>query len=182
MISAPPVRLWSTSKIRCFPYVVGCRYTQYCCSKRRFPEASHGRVSSHIDRHRSLKSSFPELSEKYWVDRCAVSPKRAISYTLELPILLQIKPYSLEDHDIFFLRQCCDGTHLLRLSARWYLVWCLVAGFTHCIVSSSTAGRHGGWSPPNAEARGLNYARRAERSKDVRSFSSRAKSASLARP
>ena len=43
-------------------------------------EASHGRFSSHVDHHRSLKSSIPELSEKYWVDRCAVSPKRAISY------------------------------------------------------------------------------------------------------
>ena len=92
MISAPPVRLWSTSKIRCFPYVVGCRYTQYAAQNAGFLKPVTDGVSSHIDRHRSLKSSFPELSEKYWVDRCAVSPKRAISYTLELPILLQIKP------------------------------------------------------------------------------------------
>ena len=62
------------------------------CPKPRFPEASHGQVSSHVDHHRSLKSSIPELSEKYWVDRCAVSPKRAISYALEVYILLQIHP------------------------------------------------------------------------------------------
>ena len=62
------------------------------CSKRRFPEASHGRVPSHIDRHRSLKSSFPELSEKYWVDRYAVTPKRAIVSDLELRTLLQSHP------------------------------------------------------------------------------------------
>ena len=36
MISAPPVRPRSTSKIRCFPYVVGCRYTQYAAQNAGF--------------------------------------------------------------------------------------------------------------------------------------------------
>ena len=78
------------------------------CPKPRFPEASHGQVSSHVDHHRSLKSSIPELSEKYWVDRCAVSPKRAISYALEIYILLQTNAYYVRFHHcLLLLRYNC---------------------------------------------------------------------------